>query len=260
MEEIKAKQSEDENLNELKKKTVIGKAQDTTLNAEGFLQRMSIPEWKWERIAMDYVVGLPKTLRKFDSIWVVVDRLTKSAHFILVRIDYNAKQLAKVYVKEIVRLQEVPISIILDRDENFFLKDFDFRGIGESTSSDDEDRFGPTVNMSAFFSYGLVKALSMRLLALVYMLWGPDDDVEDIREAAMEDMKKTEELELKKNQQETKAIETSRKAIPSMEKCKKQLRIANSDFMEKMEDKFLNLVSKVEEKDKAITTFMLSAE
>ncbi|KAH0669431.1 hypothetical protein KY285_025462 [Solanum tuberosum] len=71
---------------------------------------------------------------------------------------------------------------------------------------------------------------------------------------------KIEELELKKKQQETQAIETSRKAIPSMEKCKKQLMIANSDFMEKMEDKFLNLVSKLEEKDKAITSFLLSAE
>ena len=56
----------------------------------GLLQRMSIPEWKWERIAMDFVVGLPKTLGKFDSIWVVVDRLTKSTHFIPVRIDYNS--------------------------------------------------------------------------------------------------------------------------------------------------------------------------
>ncbi|WMV09587.1 hypothetical protein MTR67_002972 [Solanum verrucosum] len=48
----------------------------------GLLQRMPISEWKWERIAMDFVVGLPKTLGKFDSIWVVVDRLTKSTHFI----------------------------------------------------------------------------------------------------------------------------------------------------------------------------------
>ncbi|KAH0704796.1 hypothetical protein KY285_019074 [Solanum tuberosum] len=72
--------------------------------------------------------------------------------------------------------------------------------------------------------------------------------------------RKIEELELKKKHQETKAIETSRKAIPSMEKCKKQLMIANSDFMAKMEEKFLNLVSKLEEKDKAITTLMLSAE
>ncbi|WMV58171.1 hypothetical protein MTR67_051556, partial [Solanum verrucosum] len=67
----------------------------------GLLQKMPIPEWKWERIAMDFVVGLPKTLGKFDSIWVVVYRLTKSAHFIPVRIDYNVEQLAKVYVKAI---------------------------------------------------------------------------------------------------------------------------------------------------------------
>ncbi|KAH0701928.1 hypothetical protein KY285_016206 [Solanum tuberosum] len=74
--------------------------------------------------------------------------------------------------------------------------------------------------------------------------------------------RKIEELELKKTQQETKAIETSRKAIPSMwqEMCKKQLMIANSDFMENMKKKFLNLVSKLEEKDNAITTFVLLAE
>ena len=45
---------------------------------------MPIPQWKWERITMDIVVGLPKTMGKYDSIWVIVDRLTKSAHFILV--------------------------------------------------------------------------------------------------------------------------------------------------------------------------------
>ena len=56
----------------------------------GTLQRMPIPEWKWERIAIDFVVSLPKTLEKFDSIWVIVDRLTKSAHFIPVKVTYNA--------------------------------------------------------------------------------------------------------------------------------------------------------------------------
>ncbi len=60
---------------------------------------MPIPEWKWKKIAMDFVVGIPKTLGKFDSIWVVVDRLTKSSHFIPQRIDYNVEQLAKVYVR-----------------------------------------------------------------------------------------------------------------------------------------------------------------
>ena len=68
---------------------------------------------------MDFVVGLPKTLGKFDSIWVVVGRLTKSIHFISVRTDYNAQQLAKVYVKEIVRLHGVPLSIISDRGTQF---------------------------------------------------------------------------------------------------------------------------------------------
>ena len=68
---------------------------------------------------MDFVIGLPKTLEKFDSIWVVVDRLTKSAHFIPVKIDYNVEQLAKVYVKESVRLHVVPLCIISDRGTQF---------------------------------------------------------------------------------------------------------------------------------------------
>ncbi|WMV46237.1 hypothetical protein MTR67_039622 [Solanum verrucosum] len=83
---------------------------------------MPIPEWKWERIVMDFVVCLPKTLGKCDSIWVVVDRLTKSSHFIPVRIYYNAEQLENVYVKEIVRLHGVPLSIISDRGTQFTSK------------------------------------------------------------------------------------------------------------------------------------------
>ena len=59
---------------------------------------MPIPEWKWEKIAMDFIVGLPKTLGKFDSICVIVYRLTKSAHFIPVKMTYNAQKLAKLYV------------------------------------------------------------------------------------------------------------------------------------------------------------------
>ena len=54
----------------------------------GLLQPIRIPEWKWDRITMDFVVGLPLTGRKHDSVWVVVDRLTKSAHFLPVRTDY----------------------------------------------------------------------------------------------------------------------------------------------------------------------------
>ena len=51
---------------------------------------------------MDFVVGLPKTMGKYDSIWVIVDRLTKSAHFILVKVTYNAEKLAKLYISEVV--------------------------------------------------------------------------------------------------------------------------------------------------------------
>ena len=63
---------------------------------------------------MDFVIGLPRTIGKFDSIWVIVDRLTKAAHFIPVKVTYNAEKLAKLYISEIVRLHGVPRSIISD--------------------------------------------------------------------------------------------------------------------------------------------------
>ncbi|XP_070054375.1 uncharacterized protein [Nicotiana tomentosiformis] len=54
-------------------------------------QRLVIPKWKWERIMMDFVVGLPRTLRKYDVVWVIMERLTKSAHFILVMTSYSSE-------------------------------------------------------------------------------------------------------------------------------------------------------------------------
>ena len=68
---------------------------------------------------MDFVSGLPLTPSKKDLIWVIVDRLTKSAHFIPVRTDYSLQKLAKLYVAKIVRLHGVPVSIISDRDPRF---------------------------------------------------------------------------------------------------------------------------------------------
>ena len=68
---------------------------------------------------MDFVSGFPLTQQKHDSVWVIVDRLTKSAHFIPVRIDYSMDRLAKLYVDEIVRLHGVPLSIVSDRDPRF---------------------------------------------------------------------------------------------------------------------------------------------
>ena len=85
----------------------------------GLLQPIRIPEWKWDRITMDFVVGLPLTGRRHDSVWVIVDRLTKAAHFLPVRTDYSLDKLAELYIKEIVRLHGIPVSIISDRDLRF---------------------------------------------------------------------------------------------------------------------------------------------
>ncbi|KAL4291663.1 hypothetical protein GQ457_14G020350 [Hibiscus cannabinus] len=86
---------------------------------QGLLQRIELPLWKWERVTMDFVSGLPLTPSKKNSIWVIVDRLTKSAHFIPVRANYSLGQLARLYIAEIVRLHGVPVSIISDRDPKF---------------------------------------------------------------------------------------------------------------------------------------------
>ncbi|KAG8503177.1 hypothetical protein CXB51_001031 [Gossypium anomalum] len=85
----------------------------------GLLQPVKISLWKWEMITMDFFSGLPLTPSKKDSVWVIVDRLTKSAHFIPICTDYLLQKLAKVYVSEIVRLHGVSISIISDRDPHF---------------------------------------------------------------------------------------------------------------------------------------------
>ncbi|GJX92227.1 putative reverse transcriptase domain-containing protein [Tanacetum coccineum] len=78
-----------------------------------------IPEWKWEKITMDFVTKLPKSSSGHDTIWVVVDRLTKSAHFLPIREDYKTEKLAKIYTNEIVARHGVPVSIISDRDGRF---------------------------------------------------------------------------------------------------------------------------------------------
>ncbi|GJS04541.1 putative nucleotidyltransferase, ribonuclease H [Tanacetum coccineum] len=82
----------------------------------GLLQQPEIPEWKWENITMDFITKLPRTRNGHDAIWVVVDRLTKSAHFLAVREDYSTEKLVRLYTDEIVARHGVPVSIILDHD------------------------------------------------------------------------------------------------------------------------------------------------
>jgi hypothetical protein len=77
----------------------------------GLLQPLNIPAWKWEDINMDFIVGLPLSTRKFDSIWEIIDRFTKSTHFILVHTNYRAEKYAKLYITRILCLHGVPKTI-----------------------------------------------------------------------------------------------------------------------------------------------------
>jgi len=85
----------------------------------GSLQPLEIPEWKLEHITMDFVTKLPKTLKGHDTIWVVVDRLTKSGHVLAMRETLPMDKLAKLYVNEIISRHGVPLSIVSDRDSRF---------------------------------------------------------------------------------------------------------------------------------------------
>ncbi|WVZ89058.1 LOW QUALITY PROTEIN: hypothetical protein U9M48_035516 [Paspalum notatum var. saurae] len=85
----------------------------------GLLQPLKVPEWKWEEITMDFIVGLPRTQKGYNSIWVVVDRLTKVAHFIPVNTTYSGAKLAELYISRIVCLHSVPKRIISDRGLQF---------------------------------------------------------------------------------------------------------------------------------------------
>ena len=85
----------------------------------GLLQSLPIPRWKWEKITMDFVVGLPRCQNGYDAIWVIVDRLTKSANFLPMKNSDSVEKLAELYVKEIVRLHGTSVSIVSDRDPWF---------------------------------------------------------------------------------------------------------------------------------------------
>ncbi|GJV76916.1 putative reverse transcriptase domain-containing protein, partial [Tanacetum coccineum] len=87
----------------------------------GLLVQPEIPEWKWDNITMDFITKLPRSSQGFDTIWVIVDRLTKSAHFLPIRENDPLDQLTRLYLNRIVARHEIPASIICDRDGRFTL-------------------------------------------------------------------------------------------------------------------------------------------
>jgi hypothetical protein len=89
------------------------------LKPGGLLQPLSIPNLKWDDISMNFIVGLPFTSCKFDSIWVIVDRLTKSAHFIPVNTTYKVQKYAEIYIARVLCLHGVLKTIISDRGSLF---------------------------------------------------------------------------------------------------------------------------------------------
>jgi len=85
----------------------------------GLLQPLPVPMWKWSEISIDFVVGLPKSKKGNDSIWVIVDRLTKSAHFLPVKTTFTADTLARIHISEVIRLHGIPDCIMSDRGSVF---------------------------------------------------------------------------------------------------------------------------------------------
>jgi hypothetical protein len=95
------------------------KVKDEHRHPTGFLQSLTIPEWKWEVVTMYFITKVLRTKKKHDSIMVVVDNLTKAAHFIPVKLTHTTVNIADVYMREFYRLQGIPKTIVSDRDPKF---------------------------------------------------------------------------------------------------------------------------------------------
>jgi hypothetical protein len=92
------------------------------MKTAGSLQSLPIPTWKWEDISMDFFVGLPRTAKGFDSIWVIIDRLTKIAHFLPIKVKYLVIAYTELYIARILSLHGVPKTIVSDRGPQFVSK------------------------------------------------------------------------------------------------------------------------------------------
>ena len=98
---------------------VCQKAKIEHQRSGGTLEPLDIPQWKWDNIFMDFVTHLSRSVKGYDSIWIIVDRLTKCAHFLPINQNMSMDKLAELYVREVVRLHGVSASIVSDRDPRF---------------------------------------------------------------------------------------------------------------------------------------------
>jgi hypothetical protein len=92
------------------------------MKTTGPLQSLPITTWKWEDISMDFILGLPKTVKGFDSIWVTIDQLTKIAHFLPVKTYYPVITYAQIYIARILSLHGIPKTIVSDQGPQFVSK------------------------------------------------------------------------------------------------------------------------------------------
>jgi hypothetical protein len=110
------------------------------------LQPLQIPEWKWEEIRMDFIVGLPRTQAGYDSIWVIVNCLTKVAYFIPVKTTYYGAKLAELYMSRIVCFHRVPKKIVSDRDSQLTSKIWEKLHVSMDTRLNFSSAYHPQTN------------------------------------------------------------------------------------------------------------------
>jgi hypothetical protein len=104
---------------ESRKRRMMSQGGPSSQRPAGLLQPLKIPSWKWEEVGMDFITGLPTSSRGHESIWVIVDHLTKVAHFILVKTTDHGNRLAELYLSRIVSLHGIPKTIVSDRGPQF---------------------------------------------------------------------------------------------------------------------------------------------
>jgi hypothetical protein len=100
---------------------ICGRVKVDHLRTPDFLQPFPVPVWKWEDISIYFITGLPRISKGHDSIWIIVDRLTKSAHFLPEDTRYTATQYAKLYFDRIVTLYGVPLTIVSNHGVSFYV-------------------------------------------------------------------------------------------------------------------------------------------